>query len=115
MVYNADPTVLCNWAPVVFVVLLLSNQVAASFRSPHEIEGYSYSLIAFQAINHACVGFSPHEAHAHQAFFGWILPTIRTSEFTVLQIVGLDAAVVRLSNVVLLQAYNVCLMLTSSC
>jgi calcium permeable stress-gated cation channel len=40
-------------------------------------------------------GFSPHEAHAHQAFFGWILPTIRTSEFTILQIVGLDAAVVR--------------------
>lgn len=39
-------------------------------------------------------GFSPSEAHAHQAFFGWILPTIRTSEFTVLQIVGLDAAVV---------------------
>ncbi|KAE9392544.1 DUF221-domain-containing protein [Gymnopus androsaceus JB14] len=38
-------------------------------------------------------GFSPHEAHAHQAFFGWILPTIRTSEFTVLQIIGLDAAV----------------------
>ncbi|TFK47344.1 DUF221-domain-containing protein [Heliocybe sulcata] len=38
-------------------------------------------------------GFSPHEAHAHEAFFGWILPTIRTSEFTVLQIVGLDAAV----------------------
>ncbi|KAJ2919488.1 hypothetical protein MD484_g945, partial [Candolleomyces efflorescens] len=38
-------------------------------------------------------GFSPHEAHAHQAFFGWIMPTIRTSEFTVLQIVGLDAAV----------------------
>jgi len=40
------------------------------------------------------LGFSPHEAHAHQAFFGWILPTIRTSEFTILQIVGLDAAVV---------------------
>ncbi|KAG2004616.1 membrane protein [Coprinopsis cinerea AmutBmut pab1-1] len=38
-------------------------------------------------------GFSPHEAHAHQAFFGWIMPTIRTSEFTILQIVGLDAAV----------------------
>ncbi|KAF8901139.1 hypothetical protein CPB84DRAFT_1708514 [Gymnopilus junonius] len=37
-------------------------------------------------------GFSPHEAHAHQAFFGWIMPTVRTSEFTVLQIVGLDAA-----------------------
>jgi hypothetical protein len=39
-------------------------------------------------------GFSPHEAHSHQAFFGWIMPTLRTSEFTVLQIVGLDAAVV---------------------
>ncbi|KAA1477844.1 DUF221-domain-containing protein [Dentipellis sp. KUC8613] len=38
-------------------------------------------------------GFSPSEAHAHQAFFGWILPTIRTSEYAVLQIVGLDAAV----------------------
>lgn len=41
------------------------------------------------------LAFSPHEAHAHQAFFGWILPTIRTSEYTILQIVGLDAAVVR--------------------
>ncbi|THH11632.1 hypothetical protein EW146_g7980 [Bondarzewia mesenterica] len=38
-------------------------------------------------------GFSPHEAHAHQAFFGWIIPTLKVSEFTVLQIVGLDAAV----------------------
>ncbi|KAI0276258.1 hypothetical protein BGY98DRAFT_986594 [Russula aff. rugulosa BPL654] len=38
-------------------------------------------------------GFSPHEAHAHGAFFGWILPTLRVSEFSVLQIVGLDAAV----------------------
>ncbi|THH04916.1 hypothetical protein EW145_g5182 [Phellinidium pouzarii] len=38
-------------------------------------------------------GFSPHEAHAHSAFFGWIIPTIRTSEITILQIVGLDAAV----------------------
>jgi len=42
-----------------------------------------------------CAGFSPHEAHAHQAFFGWVWPTIRTSEYTILQIVGLDAAVVR--------------------
>jgi hypothetical protein len=40
------------------------------------------------------LGFSPHEAHAHGAFFGWILPTLRTSEYSVLQIVGLDAAVV---------------------
>ena len=41
--------------------------------------------------------FSPHEAHAHNAFFGWVIPTIRISEFTVLQIVGLDAAVVCLN------------------
>ena len=45
-------------------------------------------------LNFHRAGFSPHEAHAHLAFFGWIMPTIRTSEFTVLQIVGLDAAVV---------------------
>ncbi|TIC63896.1 DUF221-domain-containing protein [Wallemia mellicola] len=38
-------------------------------------------------------GFSPHEAHDTSTFFGWILPTLRTSEYTVLQIVGLDAAV----------------------
>ncbi|KAG2142930.1 hypothetical protein DEU56DRAFT_870510 [Suillus clintonianus] len=37
--------------------------------------------------------FSPHDAHAHQAFFGWIIPTMKVSEYTVLQIVGLDAAV----------------------
>ena len=51
------------------------------------------------------IAFSPHEAHAHQAFFGWVLPTIRTSEFTVLQIVGLDAAVVcsKLSHPQLIQ------------
>ena len=40
------------------------------------------------------VGFSPHDAHTHTSWFAWILPTIKTSEFTVLQIVGLDAAVV---------------------
>ncbi|KAG8915173.1 hypothetical protein FRC00_006980, partial [Tulasnella sp. 408] len=39
------------------------------------------------------VDLSPHDALAHQTFFGWILPTLRISEFAVLQIVGLDAAV----------------------
>lgn len=39
-------------------------------------------------------GFSPHEVHDHESFFGWVLPTLRTSEFVVLQLVGLDAAVV---------------------
>lgn len=31
-------------------------------------------------------GFSPHEVHDKQGFFSWILPTLRTSEFTVLQV-----------------------------
>jgi calcium permeable stress-gated cation channel len=39
-------------------------------------------------------GFSPHDAHTHTAWFAWIIPTIKTTEFTVLQIVGLDAVVV---------------------
>ena len=43
--------------------------------------------------------FAPSAAHSPDAlhggsFFGWIMPTLRTSEFTVLQTVGLDAAVV---------------------
>ena len=49
-------------------------------------------------LNRQFTAFSPHEAHAHQAFFGWILPTIRVSEYAVLQIVGLDAAVVRVHH-----------------
>ncbi|KAF7760233.1 hypothetical protein Agabi119p4_10909 [Agaricus bisporus var. burnettii] len=53
-------------------------------------------------------GFSPHEAHAHQAFFGWIMPTIRTSEFTVLQIVGLDAAVLLNFFKTAFQLFSVC-------
>ncbi|GAA5968552.1 hypothetical protein JCM11641_007678 [Rhodosporidiobolus odoratus] len=38
-------------------------------------------------------GFSPHEVHAQESFFGWVRPTLSTSEFVVLQLVGLDAAV----------------------
>ncbi|KAH7338447.1 DUF221-domain-containing protein [Rhizoctonia solani] len=38
-------------------------------------------------------GFSPHEAHTNQSFAAWIIPMWRTSDFTVLQTVGLDAAV----------------------
>ncbi|KAL8280604.1 hypothetical protein RQP46_006927 [Phenoliferia psychrophenolica] len=39
-------------------------------------------------------GFSAHEVHGQaDSWFGWVIPTLRTSEFTVLQIVGLDAAV----------------------
>ena len=45
-------------------------------------------------LNLMVVGFSPHDAHIPTSWFAWILPTIKISEFTVLQIVGLDAAVV---------------------
>lgn len=38
--------------------------------------------------------FSPHEAHLHTKLFGWIIPTVKTPELVILQIVGLDAAVV---------------------
>ncbi|KAH7090850.1 DUF221-domain-containing protein [Auriculariales sp. MPI-PUGE-AT-0066] len=37
--------------------------------------------------------FSPHEAHLGNSSSAWIIPTIRISELSVLQIVGLDAAV----------------------
>ncbi|KAA1085271.1 hypothetical protein PGT21_001349 [Puccinia graminis f. sp. tritici] len=37
--------------------------------------------------------FSPHPVHLKSGFFSWILPTLKTSEHTVLQIVGLDAVV----------------------
>jgi hypothetical protein len=40
-------------------------------------------------------GFTPHKVHDSDSLLGWVLPTLRASEFTVLQIVGLDAAVVR--------------------
>ena len=59
-----------------------------------KLKGRSSLIVTLHSLIRFMLGFSPHEAHAHQAFFGWIMPTIRTSEFTVLQIVGLDAAVV---------------------
>ena len=62
-----------------------------------KLKGVIISTNSVELISLWYLGFSPHEAHAHQAFLGWILPTIRTSEFTVLQIVGLDAAVVSTS------------------
>lgn len=77
---------------VVSALFILSYSLAASLCTPHETKG-SVTLHPQRVKLTASAGFSPHEAHAHQAFFGWIMPTIRTSEFTVLQIVGLDAAV----------------------
>ncbi|MBW0500114.1 hypothetical protein O181_039829 [Austropuccinia psidii MF-1] len=37
--------------------------------------------------------FSPHPVHLQSGLFSWILPTLKTSENTILQIVGLDAVV----------------------
>ena len=74
-------------------LLVLQDKMAVVIRSPDETERQGSSRHPTVSA-HRPLGFSPHEAHAHQAFFGWILPTIRTSEFTILQIVGLDAAVV---------------------
>lgn len=68
--------------------------MAAFICSPDETERHDSCQNPTVPAHQPSLGFSPHEAHAHQAFFGWILPTIRTSEFTILQIVGLDAAVV---------------------
>ena len=65
-------------------------------RRPSRISWTSCLVIKNSADN-LFVDFSPTPAHspdAHQGnFFGWILPTLRTSEFTILQTVGLDAAV----------------------
>ena len=75
-------------------LLVLQDEVAAVIRSSDETERQDPFQDPAASANRSPLDFSPHEAHARQAFFGWILPTIRTSEFTVLQIVGLDAAVV---------------------
>lgn len=61
------------------------------------------------------VDFSPTPAHSPDAlsgrtFLGWIMPTLRTSEFTVLQTVGLDAAVVSI-----LQSKLTCVLIHISC
>ena len=99
MVYDSANN-LCDNRLIFFSrVLILSNTMAFTLCSSHETQRF-VSLTIRQKVPHtttSIIGFSPHEAHAHQAFFGWIMPTIRTSEFTVLQIVGLDAAVVWLS------------------
>ena len=70
-----------------------------SFAPRTKLKGAWNSARLWETFLIPSLGFSPHEAHAHQAFFGWIMPTIRTSEFTVLQIVGLDAAVVSYATV----------------
>jgi hypothetical protein len=94
LVHHSDCSFYRDWYYFVPALFLLSHKMASSFRSPYQAQRFMalMSILNFTSFNSSA--FSPHEAHAHQAFFGWILPTIRISEFTVLQIVGLDAAVV---------------------
>ena len=91
-----DPTgAIKQYRTVLFPgLLVLQDEMAALICPSDETERQDPSQNLRVSTYQLPPGFSPHEAHAHQAFFGWILPTIRTSELTILQIVGLDAAVV---------------------
>lgn len=108
VVYDAACAVHHHWPFLVLGILLLPNPLANPLCSAHKAQGFVAQQLRPKGCSSPCAGFSPHEAHAHQAFFGWILPTIRTSEFTVLQIVGLDAAV-------LLNFYKMSFKLFSVC
>ncbi len=92
--YPADH--LCDsWIHFIYALFVLPYKGASIICTQDKTKGqvsHLFTLTCPEFTLH--LGFSPHEAHAHQAFFGWIMPTIRTSELTVLQIVGLDAAVV---------------------
>lgn len=69
--------------------------MASIIRTADETQRYhSLRLLVVIFVKPLSAGFSPHEAHVHETFFGWIMPTLKTSEYTILQIVGLDAAVV---------------------
>ena len=83
-------------------ILLLQNTVAFTLCAANEAERrVSYPMQLTRALMEECTGLSPHEAHAHTAYLGWLWPTLKTSEYTVLQIVGLDAAVVRANTNIL--------------
>lgn len=94
LVYNSIDHLCGHRVNLVYALLVLSHTMASFICTQNKAKGRVNSYV-FTCMLTQPIGFSPHEAHAHQAFFGWIMPTIRTSEFTVLQIVGLDAAVVR--------------------
>jgi hypothetical protein len=103
LVHNPACAINEHWIVLFPGLLILQDEVAVVICSTNKAERQDPSqTLTVPFIVYP--GFSPHEAHAHQAFFGWILPTIRTSEFTILQIVGLDAAVV--SHMPPLRAYN---------
>jgi hypothetical protein len=101
MVYYSAHNLCLHRPDLLSPLFLLPHTVASSFRSAYKAKGHVNPKYLPISVLIPDTGFSPHEAHAHQAFFGWIMPTIRTSEFTVLQIVGLDAAVVRPTTIIL--------------
>jgi hypothetical protein len=85
-----------DWNRFFSYIFLLSHEMAGLIRSQDQAKRYDRNPVARRDIcaNVALPAFSPHEAHMHQRFFAWIMPTIKTPELVILQIVGLDAAVV---------------------
>jgi len=95
MVSNSANTFINNRIDVVSPLYVCSNTLAGFVFAENEAQGWGiWHKSNDTALNLMILGFSPHDAHTHTSWFAWILPTIKTSEFTVLQIVGLDAAVV---------------------
>lgn len=77
-------------------ILLPPHTMAAGVYAENEAKGYIHFELELTT------DFSPATAHVPDAeeltgfsrVFGWIVPTLRTSEYVVLQTVGLDATVV---------------------
>jgi len=97
VVYDTNLALLYHRALVFPDFLVLSPTMAVDICTQDHVEGY-VPCVLVTSRNSSPPDFSPHEAHAQQAFFGWIIPTLKVSEYTVLQIVGLDAAVVSSLN-----------------
>jgi hypothetical protein len=102
MAPNSTDSFINHWVDIISPLHVCSSTLACLVCAENEAQGWElqYQTTEF-ALNLVNIGFSPHDAHTHPSWFAWILPTIKTSEFTVLQIVGLDAAVVRTDREVL--------------
>lgn len=98
MVHDAALSLYCDRRHLVPSLLLCAHSMDAVVLAADETKGCAScpgARTSTLEYSISIAGFSPHEAHTQQTFFGWIMPTIKTSEITILQIVGLDAAVVR--------------------
>lgn len=98
MVQDAAVYLDLDWPHSLRPLLVLQDALAGLVLAAHKAE--RCVLVApsgCQSLSRRVApGFSPHNGHAHEGSTGgWIMPTIRISELAVLQIVGLDAAVVR--------------------